>query len=108
MTENWVQLANASEVEEGAVVARPWPGGREGQEIALYRIEGRLYATSNICTHAYARLSGGDLEDYEVECPIHGGRFDVRTGQPVRAPVSHPLQCFAVREEAAAIFVKLP
>jgi naphthalene 1,2-dioxygenase ferredoxin component len=49
--------------------------------VALYNIEGQLYATHNICTHAHAMLSDGWLDGDVIECPLHGGLFEVKTGK---------------------------
>ena len=55
--------------------------------IAVYRAEGNFYATQDLCTHEHAYLSDGVLIDCVVECPFHQGRFDVRTGAALGAPV---------------------
>ena len=57
-----------------------------GRDIALYGVDGEVFATDNICTHGHARLCEGFLEGHEIECPLHQGRFDVRTGMPTCAP----------------------
>lgn len=80
----------------------------EGQQIALYLLEDGVFATSNICTHAYACMSDGYLEDGIIECPIHAGRFDVRTGKALGAPVTVDLETFEAKVEDDAIFVKMP
>lgn len=79
-----------------------------GRQIALYLIDGKVYATDNICTHSYACLSDGFLEDGVIECPIHAGRFDVKTGRALGMPVTINLQTFEVRLDGDAIFVKMP
>ena len=58
-----------------------------GTPIALYRVEGAFHATGNVCTHGRALLSDGLLEGCEIECPLHNGRFDVRTGKALASPV---------------------
>ena len=74
--------------------------------IALYNVEGAFYATHNICTHAFARLHKGYLEDCRIECPLHQGVFDVRTGEPLEGPVSQPLRVFKVKLEGEDILVE--
>jgi len=59
--------------------------------IAVYRAKGEFYATQDLCTHEHAYLSDGVLIDCVVECPFHQGRFDVRTGAALSAPVIDPL-----------------
>ena len=80
----------------------------DGHEVALYRLaDGALYATDGICTHGAARLAEGWLEDNCVECPLHAGRFDVRTGRAMCEPVEEDVRTFAVKEENGEIFVEL-
>ena len=62
-----------------------------GHEIALYDVDGDVFATDDICTHAYARLSDGWLDNGEIECPLHAGRFDVahrKGARPARRPTT--------------------
>jgi naphthalene 1,2-dioxygenase system ferredoxin subunit len=78
---------------EGDVVA----ADVEGREIALYLVDGTPYATDNLCTHGNARLSEGFVLGECVECPMHQGQFDIRSGQPLCAPVTEPLRTYPVR-----------
>ena len=79
----------------------------EGRPIALYRIGGEYYATSNICTHVFALLSDGFLEDCTIECPLHNGRFDVRTGKALTSPVETDIETYPVRMEGGDLQVRL-
>ncbi len=80
--EQWTKVSKTSLVAPGSVV-----GVKVGElEVALYNIDGQFYATHNICTHAHALLSDGWLEGDIVECPLHGGRFEVKTGKGLGAP----------------------
>ena len=67
--------------------------------IAVCNVEGTLYAIDDVCTHDDAPLDQGYLEGCEIECPRHGARFDVRTGDAVVLPAVLPLDTFAVRVE---------
>ena len=78
MTTEWIDAAAHSDVPQDDVIGVA-VGGRE---IALYSVDGDVFATDNICTHGHARLCEGFLEGHEIECPLHQGKFDVRTGQP--------------------------
>ena len=82
MTTTWIDAAACEDVPQDDVIGVP-VGGRE---IALYSVDGDVFATDNVCTHGHARLCEGFLEGHEIECPLHQGRFDVRTGQPTCAP----------------------
>ena len=61
-----------------------------GEKICLANVEGKNYAIGNICTHRGGPLADGTLEGYEVECPWHGSKFDIRTGKVTRPPAKTP------------------
>src|ERR1700676_2919158 len=88
-------------------------GGITGCEIdrfklALYAVGTEFYATSDLCTHGGARLSQGFLQEYLMECPLHQGRFDIRTGAVVHPPCKRPVRTFPVRVENETILVGIP
>jgi 3-phenylpropionate/trans-cinnamate dioxygenase ferredoxin subunit len=89
----WTRVAAANEVAEGEVVGVT----AAGQQIALYRDKGAFFATSNVCTHQYALLSDGYFEDGCIECPLHQGSFDIRTGKAMCAPVTENIKVYPVR-----------
>jgi naphthalene 1,2-dioxygenase ferredoxin component len=99
----WVGAARRSDLGEGDVFGVTL-GGRE---IALYLIDGAVYATDDVCTHAYAKLSDGFLDRDEIECPLHAGRFDVKTGKAVAPPCTDDLKTYPVRLVGEEIQVKL-
>ncbi|MHC1948695.1 non-heme iron oxygenase ferredoxin subunit [Bradyrhizobium sp. UFLA06-06] len=76
--------------------------------IALYRVGNEYYATSNICTHAEALLSDGMLDGCEIECPLHMGRFDIRTGAALTSPVEIDIRTYPVRVAGDRLEVCLP
>jgi len=101
----WVRVAGVADVAEGQVHAVR-VGGRE---IALYHLPGGEFrATDNICSHEYAQLSDGWLEDGSIECPLHAARFDVRTGKALCAPAEADLDVFELRVEGRDLLMKLP
>jgi naphthalene 1,2-dioxygenase system ferredoxin subunit len=99
----WGRAAARSDLAEGEVL------GVEiaGHSIALYDVDGRIFATDNICTHAYARLSDGWLDGGLIECPLHAARFDVRTGKVLDPPATEDLKTYPVRIVDDTIEVKL-
>ncbi len=99
----WVRVAARGDLASGEVIAVE-AGGRS---IAIYDCDGELFATDNICTHAYACLSDGWLEDHMIECPLHAARFDVRTGQVLDPPATEDLKTYPVRLVAGEIEVRL-
>lgn len=78
-----------------------------GRDIAVFKIDGAVYATDNLCTHGQARLCDGFVEGFEIECPLHQGRFDVRTGAPTCAPAVEAIKTYPVRIEAGRVWVAL-
>ena len=65
--------------------------------VCLINLDGAFYALSDICTHQEASLSDGEIVGDEIECPLHGGAFDIRTGQPAAFPVVVPVETYRVR-----------
>lgn len=77
------------------------------KRIALFRIEGQIYATDDICSHAEASLSEGEIEGGQVICPLHGARFDIKTGRALTMPAVAPIDTYEVRVENGEIYVKV-
>lgn len=73
--------------------------------ITIYRVGDEFFATSDYCTHGIASLSEGELRGDIIECPFHGGSFNFRTGEPVDAPCTIPLQRFEVEVRNGDVFV---
>ena len=94
MTE-FVSVAKVNEIADGAVQAVEV----NGETIALANCGGEFYAINNICSHAYAELSKGDVDTDEctLECPLHGSAFDLATGRPRSLPAIVPVQTYPVQ-----------
>ncbi|MGD9830599.1 MAG: non-heme iron oxygenase ferredoxin subunit [Hyphomicrobiaceae bacterium] len=75
--------------------------------VAIYRVEGAFYATQDVCTHEHAYLSDGVVVDCVVECPFHQGRFDIKSGKALGAPVIHALKTFPVEVVDGRIYVRV-
>ncbi|MEO8134225.1 MAG: non-heme iron oxygenase ferredoxin subunit [Betaproteobacteria bacterium] len=73
--------------------------------ILLANVGGRIHAADDTCTHEDASLSTGSLDGEWVKCPLHGSRFNVRTGQVVDEPAEANLRTYAVRVEDGSICV---
>ena len=99
----WVRAAARSDLAEGEVI------GVEvaGRSIALYDADGNLFATENICTHAYACLSDGWLDGEVIKCPLHAARFDIRSGKVLDPPATEDLKTYPVRIVDGEIQVRL-
>ena len=78
----------------------------DGENICVANIEGKYYAIGSICTHEGGPLADGTLEGYEVECPWHGSKFDVRTGEVTSPPASEPEPAYEVKVDGNNILIK--
>ncbi len=79
----------------------------ENPAIAVFNVEGTLFAISDTCTHAEASLSEGRVDGETVECPLHGACFDLRTGEALTPPAVEPAQTFPVIVREDEIYVEI-
>lgn len=104
MTEaGWIRAAAASDVRAD----EPIGVSVGGRAIALYRVEDEVFATDNHCTHGDALLSEGFQMDHCIECPLHQGQFDIRTGEAMCAPVTEPIRVYPVRVDGDDVLVQI-
>ena len=75
--------------------------------LAVYNIDGEFYATDNECTHSAASLADGILEGDVIECTLHFGAFNVKTGAAVQAPCHIPLRTYKVAVKDGQVLVDL-
>lgn len=80
----------------------------DGRMLVLYNHDGDFYATDDICTHRRARLSDGFLEGCVVQCPLHFGKFDITTGEPLNPPAKVPLTTYPVILDIERLLIELP
>ena len=99
----WVTVASRSALKAGEVLGVQ----AKDRELALYEVEGAVYATDNQCTHAFAYLSDGWLDGDVIECPLHGGRFEVRTGKGLGPPIPCDIKTYPVRVSGDDLQVKI-
>lgn len=103
-TARLVPVCRREEIAPGAM-RRVEPDGPPA--IAIYDVDGELYATADRCTHARASLCEGDLEGDEIVCPVHWGRFHVPTGKALGFPATRDLEVFDVVTEAGTVYLRL-
>lgn len=90
----WIFVGTRSDLLPGEFKV-VWDGDTA---IAVYNIDGDIYAIEDVCSHDGGELAGGDVHGFEVECPRHGARFDVRTGAVTCPPAYEPIASFPVHE----------
>jgi nitrite reductase/ring-hydroxylating ferredoxin subunit len=91
-TSHLVPLCNATDVTKDT----PARGMLGGQAYAIFNRDGLYYVTQDLCTHGPGFLSEGFVEDCEVECPFHLGRFNFITGAPTSPPCTEALRVWTV------------
>jgi 3-phenylpropionate/trans-cinnamate dioxygenase ferredoxin component len=74
-------------------------------ECAVARLQDKVHATSNYCTHLDCLLSSGKIIDDGIRCSCHGSVFDLDTGEPIYPPATVPIQVYPVREQDGEVFV---
>ncbi len=87
-TQEYVAVARVDDLAPGEMMHVDL----NGEEIALFNMEGEFYAIGDVCTHAYTHLTEGDfyedMRGWVVECPLHGSQFDITTGAAITLPAT--------------------
>ena len=97
-------LCAVAEVPEGEVTRVKVEGRKP---LAVYCVGGRYYASEEKCTHGNGFLSRGIVDGDLIECPVHGGTFDIETGAPIDPPCTIPLQVYRVEVKDGQVFAAL-
>lgn len=101
---DWAKVGTVNDVKEGQVIQVIV----DGEEVALAKVQGEFLATSDVCSHEFVHLSGGWMEGEEIECPEHGSRFHMKTGEVANLPATQPIPVYDVKVENEDVFVKGP
>lgn len=97
----FVSVARVGEIEEGVVKVV-----RVGDApIGLTKIDGEFFAFADVCTHDDGPVAEGELDEYIIECPRHGAKFDIRTGRVKQLPAVVPIPIYAVKVEGDEVLV---
>jgi glycine betaine catabolism B len=102
MIEGYQRVADKNELQEGGLLKVE----ADGEYIILSMINGRIYAIDAVCSHEGGPLEDGKLDGYEVECPWHGSKFDVRTGEVTNPPADTPQSIYEVKVQDNNILIK--
>jgi nitrite reductase/ring-hydroxylating ferredoxin subunit len=99
---DFVKVANTSDIQSSQMKEVQL----NGEAICIINIDEKYYAINNVCTHEGDPLADGKIEGYEVECPWHGSKFDVRTGEVTNPPASEPETTYEVKIDGNSILIK--
>lgn len=101
----WVRVASTADLKPGSVIQVEI----DEEPIALAQTDdGEYLATTDVCSHEYVLLHDGFLEGPEIECPQHGSKFDMRTGQVINLPATQPIDVYEVKSEGGDIYLRGP
>ncbi len=98
---DFVRVAGVGDVPAGEMLTVQV----DGDDVVLANVDGEIYAFGGECSHRGGSLGDGVLEGVEVECPLHQGRFNVKTGEATEAPPTEPIQNFHVQVDGDDIKV---
>ena len=99
----FVSVAKVSEIPERSAKCIEIAGRR----IALFNLNGEFYALADDCTHEGGPLSEGEIHGGEVECPLHGARFDIKSGKVTLDPADEDVARYNVRVTGEDIEVEI-
>jgi 3-phenylpropionate/trans-cinnamate dioxygenase ferredoxin subunit len=101
---NWVEACAAEEIEEEDLIRFD----HEGRTFAIYRSpDNGYFATDGLCTHEHVHLENGLVMGDVIECPMHNGRFNYKTGKALAAPVCVDLKTYPVKVEGGKVFIEI-
>jgi naphthalene 1,2-dioxygenase ferredoxin component len=103
LPDTWHSAGPLDDLPDGDV----WPVLVQGREIAMFRMGDEVFATDIMCTHGQGRLCDGFVEDGKIECPIHQGQFDIRTGRALCEPLTQDLRTYPTKVEQLQVFVEI-
>jgi glycine betaine catabolism B len=102
LSEDFVKVADVKDIQPSQMKEVEV----NGENICVANVEGKYYAIGSICTHEGGPLADGTLEGYEVECPWHNSKFDIRTGQVTNPPASEPEPAYEIKVDGNNILIK--
>jgi ferredoxin-NADP reductase/nitrite reductase/ring-hydroxylating ferredoxin subunit len=102
LSEDFVKVADTKDIQPSQMKEVEV----NGENICVANVEGKYYAIGSICTHEGGPLADGTLEGYEVECPWHNSKFDVRTGEVIAPPASEPEPAYEVKVDGNNLLIK--
>lgn len=101
--DQWIDAAATDAIDYEDLISWEY----DGHIYAIYNTAKGFFATDGFCTHEDQKLEDGLVVDCVIECPLHGGRFDICTGKALSAPVSRNLKTYQVKVEEGRVFVRV-
>ena len=99
----WTDIGGVAELEASSRLE----SDVDGYRVRVAKVNGKLYAFEDRCTHDDSPFDDAPIEDSEIICPRHGARFCLRTGAALSPPAYEPLRIFEVRENEGRVEVRV-
>jgi nitrite reductase/ring-hydroxylating ferredoxin subunit len=99
----WREVCDVGDILQGQMK----PVEIEGQQVTICAVDGQYFAFHTLCSHEQVSLADGYLEGCEVECPLHGARFDIRTGECLSPPATDDIATFKTRVENGKLYIEI-
>jgi 3-phenylpropionate/trans-cinnamate dioxygenase ferredoxin component len=100
---SWIDAAALDDIDDEDVKRFD----HAGKTYALYHVDGKVYASDGLCTHEHVHLCDGLVMEHVIECPKHNGRFDIRDGRPLGAPVCVALKTYPAKVEGGRVMIQI-
>ena len=100
---NWILVGTADNIEIEDIIRFD----HNDKTFCVYKLEDGFYATDGICTHEAVHLEDGLVMDNEIECPMHQGVFDIKTGEAISPPACDDLKTYPVKVEDNNIYIQI-
>jgi 3-phenylpropionate/trans-cinnamate dioxygenase ferredoxin subunit len=101
MDSSFVKVCDLSDLEENRTAEVEANGSR----ILVVRVDGSVFALENICTHDGGSLGGREVVQGEIECPRHGAKFNVKSGEATQLPAVADIRTYEVKVENGSVYV---
>lgn len=103
MSDEWKLVCKVQDIEMEDLIRFDY----EDKTFCVYRLEDGFYATDGICTHENVHLEEGLVMDSEIECPMHQGIFDIKSGKAVSPPACDDLKTYPVKVENEEVYINI-
>ena len=100
---NWIYVCEKGDIEVEDLKRFDY----QDKTFCIYHIEDGFFATDGICTHESVHLEEGLVMDGEIECPMHQGIFDIKTGKAKSPPACEDLKSYPIKVEENKIYIKI-
>ncbi len=100
---NWYFVQNTDGIEDEDVIRFD----HEDKTFCIYKLGDGFYATDGICTHEAVHLEDGLVMDDEIECPMHQGAFNIKSGKAISPPACDDLKTYPVKVEENKIYIQI-